>query len=752
SNPRLSKARRQLLDLINRLHNTGVQADIDMPQIVVIGSQSAGKSTLIESIAGITLPRAAGTCTRFATDTCPTECRLRYSDGPWECIVQLRFITDKAGQPLGPPRTETFGDPIVIKSQVEDRIRRAQQAILHPSKPSRNFLNDNEDDSPELSFSTNYISLEISGPELADLSFVDLPGLIASVSRGGNDRDIEMVENLIAAYISKPSTIILLTIACETDFENQGAHHLMKKHDPEGKRTIGVLTKPDRIPSGEDRWLHLIRNEEEILENNWYCVKQPSSQDLKEGTTWDDARARENEFFASKPPWSNLEPMYQKYLRTSNLVVRLSSILSDLISKRLPHIQVELENSIEQTRASLQKLPKPPSSDPVSEVATLLLGFSGKLHTVLERVPFPSGLIQSLRPVHEKFRCDIRCTAPDFRPFESHRKSKNKVHPVYPDPPFLKNEDVAITMAIGHWLDGSEPLSEAVQSPIYIDQVLARARSARTRELPGHFPFVVQESFISEFTRKWAEPARLLCVSIHSILLEHVKALITSHFSTFGQGVLEQRVMVLVQEHIRKRVECAQGSISKFIRLEEDGPFTLNEHYLSDYKTKFLSYYRSAREKDRNPRLTGAIESYMPGEEDRAGIDGPIPPSDIAQILSCLCSIGLDGVHAEDLVKLLPPDSMDPALNIMADVRAYFQVAYKRIADNIAAVIDHELVRGAGRDILTTLYSGLEINGADSLRICRDFAKESPAAAGKREELLKRLERLESASSELVSI
>ncbi|KAJ7443601.1 P-loop containing nucleoside triphosphate hydrolase protein [Mycena galericulata] len=737
SDPRLSKARRQLLDLINRLHNTGVQADIDLPQIVVIGSQSAGKSSLIESIAGITLPRAAGTCTR-----CPTECRLRYSDGPWKCIVQLRFITDKYGQPLAQPRTEAFGDPIVVKSQVEDRIRRAQRrAILHPSKLSRNFLNDNEDDSPELSFSTNYISLEISGPELADLSFVDLPGLIASVSRGGNDRDIEMVENLVSAYISKPSTIVLLTIACETDFENQGAHHLTKKHDPEGKRTIGVLTKPDRIsPGDEERWLPLIRNEEEILENNWYCVKQPSSQDLKKGTTWDDARARENEFFASTPPWSNLEPMYQKYLRTSNLVARLSSILSDLISKRLPHIQIELDNSIQQTRASLQKLPPPPSTDPVSEVAMLLLGFSGKLHTVLEGVPFPSGLIQSLRPVHEGFRCHIRRTAPDFRPFESNKKSKNQVHLVYPDPPFLKDED-----GYGHWL---EPFSDSV--PIYIDQVLARAQGARTRELPGHFPFVVQESFISEFTSKWAEPARLLCISVHSILSDYVKALITSHFSAFGQGVLEQRVMILVQEHIRKRLECAQGSILKFIRLEKDGPFTLNEHYLSDYKAKFLSYYRSAREKDRNPRLTGAIESCLP--DDGGMFDGPTPPSDIAQILSCLSSIGLDGVHAEDLVKLLPPDSMDPALNIMADVRAYFQVAYKRVADNIPAVIDHELVRGAGRDILTTLYSGLEINGADSLRICRDFAKESPAITGKREELLKRLERLETASRELVRI
>jgi Dynamin central region len=97
----------------------------------------------------------------------------------------------------------------------------------------------------------------------------------------------------------------------------------------------GVLTKPDRIPIGdEDSWLSLIRNEKEALENNWYCVKQPGPHDLKQGITWTEARKREDEFFSTKQPWNELDGMYQKYLRTGNLVDRLSSILSDLISKR----------------------------------------------------------------------------------------------------------------------------------------------------------------------------------------------------------------------------------------------------------------------------------------------------------------------------------------------------------------------------------------------------------------------------------
>jgi hypothetical protein len=148
------------------------------------------------------------------------------------------------------------------------------------------------------------------------------------------------------------------------------------------------------------------------LENNWYCVKQPSSQDLKQGITWSAARAREIEFFSSKSsPWFELDSMHQPYLGTSNLVHRLSSILSDLISKRwvhsikhyrffrlislerLPQIQIELETALQQTRASIQRLPKPPSDDAILEVTTLVHSFIRELDQMIEGVPHADGLI-----------------------------------------------------------------------------------------------------------------------------------------------------------------------------------------------------------------------------------------------------------------------------------------------------------------------------------------------------------------------
>jgi hypothetical protein len=78
---------------------------------------------------------------------------------------------------LEPERIE-FGDPIFEKSQVTDRIRRAQSAVLNPDKVSKFFLDASPDelDKRNLSFSSNSICLEISGKDVDDLSFVDLPG------------------------------------------------------------------------------------------------------------------------------------------------------------------------------------------------------------------------------------------------------------------------------------------------------------------------------------------------------------------------------------------------------------------------------------------------------------------------------------------------------------------------------------------------------------------------------------------------
>lgn len=136
------------------------------------------------------------------------------------------------------------------------------------------------------------------------------------------------------------------------DFENQSAHRLAAQFDPLGTRTIGssgfmmflqvayasrvgVLTKPDRIPEGEETtWISKIQRGGENGEIEYYSVKNPDSQDIRNGITYEQAREKEAHFFSTKSPWSSLEWLYKRRLGTDKLTRRLGQVLSNLISRR----------------------------------------------------------------------------------------------------------------------------------------------------------------------------------------------------------------------------------------------------------------------------------------------------------------------------------------------------------------------------------------------------------------------------------
>lgn len=112
---------------------------------------------------------------------CPLECRLEYSSKNWSCRIFLRIERDTAtGAPLDRVVEYQFGSTITDPSEVENALRRAQRALLRPTLDHRLFLNDQDlsiSDPPALSFTSNCVCMHITGPDVPDLFFYDLPGM-----------------------------------------------------------------------------------------------------------------------------------------------------------------------------------------------------------------------------------------------------------------------------------------------------------------------------------------------------------------------------------------------------------------------------------------------------------------------------------------------------------------------------------------------------------------------------------------------
>ncbi len=129
---------------------------------------------------------------------------------------------------------------------------------------------------------------------------------------------------------------------------------------------------------------------------------------------------------------------------------------------------------------------------------------------------------------------------------------------------------------------------------------------------------------------------------------------------------------VILQNHIQTACQRAETRIKWLMSLESH-PFTLNEHYLADYKDKFLSFYKAVRQSQRSPTLLAHINNHIIAPPQDNPFGNPPQLTGISKILSGLSEVGITGVKPEDIPKLLPPDTMEPAITIMAEVRAYFQ-------------------------------------------------------------------------------
>ena len=240
------------------------------------------------------------------------------------------------GRPLGPwslqDSEEFHFATLTSKDDVEHVLYLAQLATLNPGKPWEKYLPGNPKPSKEhqVKFSPNVVRLDISGPALPNLSFTDLPGVISD----SDDEDVyllELVQNLVKEYIKAEDCINVLAIPMTHDPATSRASRLIKDLKAQD-RTIGCLTKPDRIQKGEsvDEWLDILNDEAYHLGFGYHVIKNNPNTRIDHAT----ARFEERAFFSREEPWTTTLSAHSHRFGTSQLVSALSERLTAQIRAR----------------------------------------------------------------------------------------------------------------------------------------------------------------------------------------------------------------------------------------------------------------------------------------------------------------------------------------------------------------------------------------------------------------------------------
>ncbi|KAF3905219.1 Dynamin-3 [Orbilia brochopaga] len=431
----LGEGMRDMVNTINQLRMKGVEdLGLPLPRIAVIGNQSAGKSSLIEAISGIRVPRYAGTCTR-----CPLEITLTEDPAPnalWRCRVSLRFHKNYHPKKRGDPWVDTqhqqfFFMNIDNPDHVEQALIRAQLAILNPTKPWAQFADKAfslpSSETTDVPFSPNVICMEITGNNIPNLSFIDLPGIIHATERKEDEYLIKLVKSLVESYIKQEDCLILLAMTMKDDAVNQSAAQMARKLGP--NRTIGALTKPDTVLDGEfEQWIKILRGSDHRLHHGYFVTKQPSQQQLLERISHSAARASEEEFFQTRDPWQTDLADLKDRFGTINLQRYLSKQLANLIRQRLPAIISSVQNQSNQVKTKLDTLPPPQARDLRVVLRRLLDDY---FYTIRESVDARSDnneFSYQWRKIANKLKSGLIGLRPRVSPDETVPRSPNSVY------------------------------------------------------------------------------------------------------------------------------------------------------------------------------------------------------------------------------------------------------------------------------------------------------------------------------------
>ncbi|XP_030052893.1 dynamin-2 isoform X5 [Microcaecilia unicolor] len=323
----------ELIPLVNKMQDAfssiGQSCNLDLPQIAVVGGQSAGKSSVLENFVGRDfLPRGSGIVTRRPL------------------VLQLIFSKTEYAEFLH-CKSKKFTDFDEVRHEIEaetDRVTGTNKGI-----------------------SPVPINLRVYSPHVLNLTLIDLPG-ITKVPVGDQPQDIEyQIKDMILQFITRESCLILAVTPANMDLANSDALKLAKEVDPQGLRTIGVVTKLDLMDEGTDA-RDILENKLLPLRRGYIGVVNRSQKDIDGKKDIRAAMAAERKFFLSHPAYRHLADR----MGTPHLQKTLNQQLTNHIRETLPALRSKLQSQLLSLEKEVEEYKNFRPDDPARKTKALL--------------------------------------------------------------------------------------------------------------------------------------------------------------------------------------------------------------------------------------------------------------------------------------------------------------------------------------------------------------------------------------------
>lgn len=323
-----------LIPIVNKLQDAfaavGLSYDmLDLPQIAVVGGQSAGKSSVLENFVGRDfLPRGSGIVTRRPL------------------ILQLNNSNVEYGEFLH-AKGKKFTDFDEIRKEIEaetDRITGSNKGI-----------------------SSVPINLRVYSPNVLNLTLIDLPGM-TKIAVGDQPVDIELqIRAMVLEFVKKENCLVLAVSPANTDLANSDALKIAKEVDPQGLRTIGVITKLDLMDDGTDA-RNILENKLLPLRRGYIGVVNRSQRDIEGRKDINAAMAAERKFFISHPAYRHMaEKMGTPYLQKT-----LNQQLTNHIRDTLPQLRNKLQGQLLAMEKDVAEFKNIKADDPARKTKAML--------------------------------------------------------------------------------------------------------------------------------------------------------------------------------------------------------------------------------------------------------------------------------------------------------------------------------------------------------------------------------------------